>query len=110
MSFTKFMETAGIPVLLCVVCAFFAFRVHLSKDVGMFVGKTAGPLKNEEAFRKGVEKNLIFFSIASLIMAVLVIFDPIMGFIEISGATIIVGIMWNDLTKRYGTETDGKKK
>ena len=110
MSFSKVLEVAGIPLLMCAACAYFAFRTHLSKDPGMFVGKASGPLKNKEEYCKGAVRNLIFMAIASLLMGILLLFDPFMGLLEIVGATIIAGILWRDLNKRYGSEMDVKKK
>lgn len=110
MNFTAIMETSGIPFLLCAACAYFALRLHLSKDPSIFVGRDAGPLRDPSGYCRGAVRILVFFSAASLLMGILLLFDYTIAILEIIAATVIMMFMWKNLNDAFGPADSRRKR
>ena len=72
MTVDTIIEQAGIPLLLLVICVYYAIRLIVLHDSQAIRGKNKPPVKDEEAYCKAGGKLLLFFGAATFLMAILV--------------------------------------
>lgn len=102
MTVEYFLEQAGIPLMLFVICMYYGMRLMILKDVSAIRGKNKDPLKDEEGYAKEGGKLILFFAAATLVMAVLVFINLYVAVAEIIVCTIILGILWKRMNEKYG--------
>ena len=61
MTVDTIIEQAGIPLLLLVICVYYAIRLIVLHDSQAIRGKNKPPVKDEEAYCKAGGKLLLFF-------------------------------------------------
>ena len=71
MTVDAIIEQAGIPLLLLVICVYYAIRLIVLHDSQAIRGKHKPPVKDEEAYCKAGGKLLLFFGAATFLMAIL---------------------------------------
>ncbi len=101
MTLNSILEQSGISLLLFVICAYYAFRLLVLKDYTAVRGKQEKPPKDVEGYCKAAGLTVAFFGISTLVMAVLVLFNPTIGFAQIVVCTLIMVIMWRKITDKY---------
>ena len=67
----SYLSTALIPLLMTVVLAYYSFRLLVLQDVDSIYGKNKKKPKDKEGFAKAAGKLMVFLTIASLGMAVI---------------------------------------
>ena len=90
MTVDAIIEQAGIPLLLLVICVYYAIRLIVLHD------------KDEEAYCKAGGKLLLFFGAATFLMAILVFVNVYVAVAEIVICTVILGILWKRMEDQYG--------
>ena len=105
----KFLEVAGIPVLMAVICLFYGVRTMLTGDTSLIRGKNAGALKDEAGYAKAAGKLLIFFAVANLVMGGLLFMNTYAAVAEIFVCTLILGVLWVRMNRKYGSLQEGKR-
>lgn len=65
MTVDTIIEQAGIPLLLLVICVYYAIRLIVLHDSQAIRGKNKPPVKDEEAYCKAGGKLLLFFGAAT---------------------------------------------
>ena len=65
MTVDAIIEQAGIPLLLLVICVYYAIRLIVLHDSQAIRGKHKPPVKDEEAYCKAGGKLLLFFGAAT---------------------------------------------
>ena len=95
------LEQSGIPLLLFVICMYYAWRLLALKDVESIRGKNKPPVKDPENYAKGAGKLIVFFGLSTLAMAVLVLFSVQIAFVQIVICTLILGVLWKRMNDRY---------
>lgn len=95
------IDTIGIQLLTFVICLYYGIRLIVTKNASCIRGKNAAPLKNEEKYSVEAGKLVIFFGIATLIMAGLVYIDVVIALIEIIAATIVLMFFWKKMHSKY---------
>ena len=68
MTVDTIIEQAGIPLLLLVICVYYAIRLIVLHDSQAIRGKNKPPVKDEEAYCKAGGKLLLFFGAATFLM------------------------------------------
>lgn len=97
-----FLEQAGIPLLVFVVCVYYGIRLILFQDISMIRGKNKGPVRDEKAYCLGAGKLLLFFGGATLVMGLLVFVNTYAAVAEISVCTLVMGVLWKRMNDKYG--------
>ena len=95
------MEQSGIPLLLFVICMYYAWRLLALKDVDSIRGKGKPPVKDPEKYAAGAGKLIIFFGLSTLLMAGLVLVNVQLALAEIVICTLILGVLWKRMNDRY---------
>lgn len=98
-----FLEMAGIPLLIFVICMYYGIRLVISKDISMIRGKGKAPVRDEKEYLEGAAKLMFFLGAAALLMAVLVFVNLYVATAEIIISTFIMGILWKRLEMKYGS-------
>ena len=101
MTVDAIIEQAGIPLLLLVICVYYAIRLIVLHDSQAIRGKHKPPVKDEEAYCKAGGNLMLFFGAATFLMAILV-FVNVYGSGEIIICTVILGILWKRMEDQYG--------
>ena len=73
MTSESYLSTALIPLLMTVVLAYYSFRLLVLQDVDSIYGKNKKKPKDKEGFAKAAGKLMVFLTIASLGMAVIIL-------------------------------------
>ena len=116
MTVDAIIEQAGIPLLLLVICVYYAIRLIVLHDSQAIRGKNKPPVKDEEAYCKAVYvvgfrslrrcqpigRMLLFFGAATFLMAILVFVNVYVAVAEIIICTVILGILWKRMEDQYG--------
>lgn len=92
------IEQAGIPFMLFLICIYYAVRLMVFKDDASVRGKDKPPLKEKEKYCKYAGLIIIFFGVASLIMAVLTMINVYAALIEITVCTLVMIVLWKKMT------------
>ena len=93
MTVDTIIEQAGIPLLLLVICVYYAIRLIVLHDSQAIRGKNKPPVKDEEAYCKAGGKLLLFFGAATFVYVAVA---------EIIICTVILGILWKRMEDQYG--------
>ena len=101
MTVDAIIEQAGIPLLLLVICVYYAIRLIVLHDSQAIRGKHKPPVKDEEAYCKAGGKLMLFFGAATFLMAILVL-NVYVAVAEIIICTVILGILWKRMEDQYG--------
>ncbi|WP_035769292.1 hypothetical protein [Butyrivibrio sp. NC2002] len=101
MDINKFLEQSGISLLLFAICVYYAWRLLFMKDYTAVRGKDQDPPKDIEGYCRAAGLIVVFFGIATLVMAGLVLIDPTIGFIQIVICTAIMVFLWKKMTDKY---------
>lgn len=101
MTFDGIMQQSGIPLLVFAVSLYYAWRVYFLKDYESVRGKDKPPVKDRDGYCKAVGRMLLFFSIATLVMAVLLLFNEMLGVIEIIVSTLAMFIVWKKVNDSF---------
>ena len=109
MTVDTIIEQAGIPLLLLVICVYYAIRLIVLHDSQAIRGKNKPPVKDEEAYCKAGGKLLLFFGAATFLMAILVFVNvygveaiamlPFFGFRKFQNRDKVIS-RWLDRKKR----------
>ena len=97
MTVDTIIEQAGIPLLLLVICVYYAIRLIVLHDSQAIRGKHKPPVKDEEAYCKAGGKLLLFFGAATLVFV-----NVYVAVAEIIICTVILGILWKRMEDQYG--------
>lgn len=95
------LEQSGIPLLLFVICMYYAWRLLALKDVESIRGKGKPPLKDPDHYAMGAGKLIVFFGLSTLVMAVLVLVNVQIALAQIIICTLIMGVLWKRMNDRY---------
>ena len=98
----NFLEIAGIPLLLFVILIYYGMRLWIMKDVSAIRGKNKPPVKNEEMYAKSAGQLMVFFAAATFVMMFLLFWNIYVAVAEIIICTVILGILWSRMNKKYG--------
>ena len=101
MDFNSILEQSGIPLLLFVICVYYAWRLLIMKEYSSVRGKDQDPPKDIEGYCKAAGLIIVFFGISTLVMAGLVLIDPVIGFVQILICTIIMVVLWKKMSDKY---------
>ncbi|MCR5656971.1 MAG: hypothetical protein K6G06_05845 [Butyrivibrio sp.] len=101
MDINYILEQSGIPLLLTAIAIYYAVRLLVFKDYETVRGRGKDAPKDIDAYCKNAGLVIIFFAISTLVMAVLVLFNPVIGFAQILICTIIMVVLWKKLTDKY---------
>lgn len=99
--FHKIMEDSGIPLLLCLVCLYYVFRLWAFKDTSALRPKDAPPLKDKDGYCREAGILLLLFFGFSLLMAVLLLFNALYAVMEIFFGTVLVFLLWKRMENKY---------
>lgn len=102
MSLGVIFEQAGIPLLLFVICMYYGIRLIIMEDASSIRGKNKEPLRDEKAYAKEGGKLLIFYGVATLVMAILIFVNLYVAVGEIIVCTLILGVLWKRMNDKYG--------
>ena len=58
-----FLEMAGIPLLIFVICMYYGIRLVISKDISMIRGKGKAPVRDEKEYLEGAAKLMFFLGV-----------------------------------------------
>ena len=94
----SYLSTALIPLLMTVVLAYYSFRLLVLQDVDSIYGKNKKKPKDKEGFAK----LMVFLTIASLGMAVIMYWSVDFALIEIGVCFVIFGVLWKKMNEKYG--------
>lgn len=102
MTAQTFFEQAGIPLLLFVICMYYGFKLVILQDVSAIRGKNKEPVKDEKAYAKNGGVLIIFFGVATLVMALLLFVNLYVALAQIIVCTILFGVLWKRMNDKYG--------
>lgn len=102
MSITIILEQAGIPLLLFALCVYYGMRLLILQDISAIRGKDQPPVRDEKAYAREGGKLMLFFAVATLVMAALMFVNVYVAVGQIIVCTIILGILWKRMNDRYG--------
>lgn len=98
----EFMDMAGIPMLISLVCAYYGVRVMITKDSSLIRGKNQAKPKNEEAYCRAAGKLILFFGAATLGMGILIFWNLYVALAEVIICVLILGVLWYKMNNKYG--------
>ena len=98
----SYLSTALIPLLMTVVLAYYSFRLLVLQDVDSIYGKNKKKPKDKEGFAKAAGKLMVFLTIASLGMAVIMYWSVDFALIELGVCFVIFGVLWKKMNEKYG--------
>lgn len=102
MTLGTFIEMAGIPLLLFVICMYYGLRLFIFQDISLIRGKDKGPVKDEKAYAREGGKLILLFGAATLLMMVLIFVNLYVAVGEIIVCTLILGVLWKRMNDKYG--------
>ncbi len=97
-----FLETAGVQLLLFVVCAYYGIRLILTGDASSIRSNKAKPLKDEKQYAKWAGILIIILGVGSLLMALLSLISVYLAFAELVICIAVVFILWKKMSEKYG--------
>ncbi len=100
----KFLDLAGIPLLLFVILVYYAIRLRITGDSTIIRGKDKGPLKDEKMYVKQAAGLMLFLAAASLLMMVLLFWNVRVAIAEIVVCILALGFMWKRMNDKYGEQ------
>lgn len=98
----EILRLAGIPLLVFMVCLYYAIRLIVLQDISIIRNMTKTAVRDEKAYIKEAGKLLVIFAGATLLMAILLFFSIYIAFAEICISVIIMGLLWKRLNDKYG--------
>lgn len=101
MTLEYFLEQAGIPLILFVICIYYGIRTLIMEDASTLRGKNRKLLKDEKAYARAGGKLILFYGIATLLMAILIFVNIYVAVGEIIIGTVIFGILWKWMNDKY---------
>lgn len=102
MTIDSILEQAGIPIIVFILCTYYGVRVLVFQDVEAIRGKDKGVVRDKEKYTSAAGKLLLFFAVAALGMAALILINVYAAVAEIVLCTIIFGILWKRINDKYG--------
>mgnify|MGYP006876753647 CR=1 FL=1 len=102
MTVEMFLEQAGIPLLIFVVCIYYAIRLLVLQDVNAIRGKDKAPVRDEKGYAMGAGKLLLFFAAATFLMGILVFINVYAAVAEIIVCIFLMGFLWKRMNRKYG--------
>lgn len=102
MTVEMFLEQAGIPLLIFVVCVYYGVRLLVLQDVSAIRGKDKAPVRDEKGYAMGAGKLLLFFAAATLLMGILIFVNVYVAVAEIIVCIFIMGFLWRRMNQKYG--------
>ena len=103
MTLEYIIEQAGIPLLLFIVCIYYGIRLLISQDPTLIRSRDKAPLKDEKSYARECGKLILFFAVATLVMAVLIFVNLYVALGEIIACTLIMGVLWKRTNDKYGS-------
>ncbi|MCM1088215.1 MAG: hypothetical protein NC419_08665 [Muribaculaceae bacterium] len=103
MSIGAFLEQAGIPLLLFVICMYYGLRLIIVQDISMIRSKDKEPVKDEKAYAREGGKLILFFGAGTFLMAVLIFVNVYAAVGEIIVCTLVMGVLWKRMNNKYGS-------
>ncbi len=101
MSFNQIVEQSGIPLLLFVICAYYAFRLLVFKDYETVRGRDKEAPKDVDGYCKTAGLIIVFYGLSTLVMAGIVLVSPVAGLAQIIVCTIIMIFLWKKMSDKY---------
>ena len=99
----NFLSAAFVPILMAGGLGYYAIRILVFHDLSSISGKDKKrKYKNEEMYAKTAGKLMLFLSIASLAMSVILYWYPKAAMAEILVCIVIFGILWKRMHEKYG--------
>ncbi len=98
----QYLSEAMIPLLMTVILGYYSFRLLVLHDVAAIRGKEQKKLKNEEKYAREAGKLMLFLALGSLIMAILIHFNPVAAIAVIVLFLIVFGLLWRKMDQKYG--------
>ncbi len=95
------LEQAGIPLLLFVICMYYGIRLWVTKDASLIRPKGQELPKNEAAYAQAGGILLIYYALATLVMAILLFVNLYAAVAEIIVCTILLGVFWKRMDSKY---------
>lgn len=102
MTVETFLEQAGIPLLIFVVCIYYGMRLLILQDVNSIRGKNKEPVRDEKGYAMGAGKLILFFGAATFVMSILIFVNLYVAVAEIVLCTLIMGVLWKRMNDKYG--------
>lgn len=102
MTIDSILEQAGVPIIVSVLCVYYGVRLLVFKDVEAIRGKDKGVVRDKEKYAAAAGKLILFFAVAALGMAALVLVNVYAAVGEIVLCTIIFGVLWKRINDKYG--------
>ncbi len=102
MTLDAFLQQAGIPLLLFLICAYYGLKLLILKDVSIVRGKDKPPVKDKEEFSKRGGLLILFYGAASLVMMGLLFVNLYVALIQIIVCTLIFAVLWKKMNDAYG--------
>lgn len=102
MTVETFLEQAGIPLLIFIVCMYYGMRLLILQDIGAIRGKDKAPVRDEKGYAVSAGKLILFFGAATFLMGILIFVNVYAAVGEIVVCTLILGILWKRMNDRYG--------
>jgi len=103
MDLNTFLEQSWIPILMCVICFYYAWRLLVKKDISCIRTKQMKPIKrkfqDEYCIRAG--HIFLYYAFAVVLNIFLSFFQVYIALAEIILATIIMFYCWKKLKDSY---------
>ena len=105
----QIMEQAGIPILIGMVCLYFAYRVLLYfayrvlilKDIKAIRGKDKPEPEDKEGYCRDIGRLLVFFGLGSFLMGILEMVHPMAALVQTVLWVVITFILWKRVDSKY---------
>ncbi|MCH4207481.1 MAG: hypothetical protein LKF79_06185 [Solobacterium sp.] len=101
MTFSQFIEQSGISLLMAAACFYFAWKLLAKHDLAAIRNKDKPKPKHEREYTQAAGRGVLFFGLAVLANAFIVLFDVYVGFIEIIIAVVLTIIYWKKISDLY---------
>lgn len=102
MTLEKILELSGIPLLVFVVCVYYGIRLIIFQDMNLIRNKNKGYIRDEKGYSIEAGKLILFYGVATLAMAILLLFNVNIAVAEIIICTLVMGFLWKKMNKKYG--------
>lgn len=103
MTVDEILGQAGIPLVMFMVCMYYAFRLIILNDVAVIRSKDKGPVRNQKKYSKTAGLLIVMLGLAALIMAILIFINLYIALAEIVLSIIIFVWLWKKMNDQYGT-------
>ena len=97
----QIMEQAGIPILIGMVCLYFAYRVLILKDIKAIRGKDKPEPEDKEGYCRDIGRLLVFFGLGSFLMGILEMVHPMAALIQTVVWVVVTFILWKRVDSKY---------